>query len=92
MDSTYGYFYSKHDKELFHLQSKKYINIWIFIFVFFFFFGLSKFIKYADIQFVESKTVVNYIPFNPVLWRISMLVKFIILQKHTEGLHLTFKW
>lgn len=34
--------------------------------------------KYADIQFVESETVMNYISFSSVLWRISMLVKFII--------------
>lgn len=40
MDFICGYFYSKYDKKLFHMQSKMYINIW-----FFFFVGWSKVIK-----------------------------------------------
>lgn len=40
MDSICGYFYSKYDKKLFHMQSKMYINIWFFVVV-----GWSKFIK-----------------------------------------------
>lgn len=73
MDFICGYFYSKYDKKLFHMQSKMYINIW-----FFFLLVEVKLSKYADIQFVESETVMNYISFSSVLWRISMLVKFII--------------
>lgn len=41
MDFICGYFYSKYDKKLFHMQSKMYINIWFF----FFFVGWSKVIK-----------------------------------------------
>lgn len=56
------------------MQSKMYINIWFF----FLLLVEVKLSKYADIQFVESETVMNYISFSSVLWRISMLVKFII--------------
>lgn len=73
MDFICGYFYSKYDKKLFHMQSKMYINIWFFLLL-----VEVKLSKYADIQFVESETVMNYISFSSVLWRISMLVKFII--------------
>lgn len=62
------------------MQSKMYINIWIFLLL-----VEVKLSKYADIQFVESETVMNYIWFSSVLWRI-------MYHLLSEGLHLIFKW
>lgn len=70
------------------MQSKMYINIWIFLLL-----VEVKLSKYADIQFVESETVIiisRSAPYYDASACLSNL-SFIILQKHTEGLHLIFK-